>query len=117
MVQKSDRERWGERDTDTDTDTYFIVKATNPYTRRGGGGVKKFGNFGKRAGDQEVNTQKEISASTRKSNIFYFWSGSSSLFQRVGAASWNDFAPERFMCVLTELRDAQSAWCMLFLQR
>lgn len=38
----------------------------------GGGGVKKFGNFGKRAGDQEVNTQKEISASTRKSNIFYF---------------------------------------------
>ena len=29
------RER--ERDTDTDTDTYFIVKATDPYTRRGGG--------------------------------------------------------------------------------
>ena len=28
-----ERERERERDTDTDTDTYFIVKATDPYTR------------------------------------------------------------------------------------
>ena len=32
--------RWDDTDTDTDTDTWFIVKATDPYTRRelGGGG-------------------------------------------------------------------------------
>ena len=31
-----------------------------------------------------------------------------SLFQRVGAALWNDFAPEYF-CVLAKSRDAQFA--------
>ena len=32
------RERERERDTDTDTETWFIVKATGPYTNGGGGG-------------------------------------------------------------------------------
>ena len=36
--REGERERERERDTDTDTDTWFIVKATDPYTNAGVGG-------------------------------------------------------------------------------
>ena len=32
--KQTDRQTETEKDTDTDTDTWFIVKATDPYTRR-----------------------------------------------------------------------------------
>ena len=36
--RERDRERQRERERETDTDTWFIVKATDPYTNAGGGG-------------------------------------------------------------------------------
>lgn len=67
------------------------------------GGSKSLANLAREPGDQEIKSEKRFQLPPEGSNIFYFWSGSGSLFQRVGA-SWNDLAPERFMCVLTELR-------------